>query len=126
MSDPFAEAAQAYWSYKKMADSPNRADRVAAEEHDWALELVTDIGDADQGPPLDVLDALIGTAPNEEALAHVGAGPLETLLVGYGVQYGSEVETRCRRDSRWLRALKSVWWDGIDEGVGNRLKRLVT
>lgn len=57
---------------------------------------------------LRVVAALLGRAPDEDAVALVAAGPLEDLLNWHGDALVNEVERLARQDFRFRRALAGV------------------
>ena len=72
--------------------------------------------------------ALVATAPDEDALAYVGAGPLEDLVKAHGDELVDELESEARQDPRFDAALRGVWLSTgtLQEGVQSRLSAWVT
>ena len=76
---------------------------------------------------LDLVGALIASAPDSDAVAVVGAGPLEELVYGHGAGLVDEIERRARQDPALGEALRSVWLDpgALPPGVEARLRKWV-
>ena len=60
---------------------------------------------------LDLVEALIASAPDSDAVAVVSAGPLEELVYDHGAALVGEIERRARQDPAFGKALRSVWLD---------------
>jgi hypothetical protein len=132
----------AYWEHYSAAHAPNsdRADRVRAEALFWAGEMVDSIINAVQWTDrkaygtepvrriapvvgrLELIEKLAQAAPDEQALAYLGAGPLEEYL-GAGPDLDL-VDQAARRDSRFRTALKCAWYeDRLSPEDAGRLRR---
>ena len=94
----------AYWRRHALAGG-DRQQRLQAQELFWAWEAVSAAMEGEN--PLPLLDALLA-APDADA-CHLGAGPLEDLLVSDPARWGSAVEERCRRSATWRDAVACVW-----------------
>jgi hypothetical protein len=55
-------------------------------------------------------------------LANVAAGPLERLLVCYGVQFIERIEMLAAQDPTFRKMLSAVWKNNISDDVWRRLK----
>jgi hypothetical protein len=103
------EVVPTYWRHYELLASENRADRLAADELFWAWEQV-DQAAKDGGPGIvDLLVALSDAAPNDAALAYLGAGPVEDLVRLHGARLRGEVETASRQNQHFAAACRSVW-----------------
>lgn len=70
--------------------------------------------------------ALVDSAPSDEALAFVAAGPLEDLIQMYGDDFADRMVERARRDARFRSALRDVWgWERVSEPLRNRVFELL-
>ena len=113
-----AEVAHAWWS------EPT-SDGLALYEtpaHDYVVELL----EGGATGAVDLLQALVDAAPSEDALVHLGAGPVEDLVSQYrhGQAVVAEVERHARQDPRFARAVSAVWLGrGVPPEVRRRLAR---
>ncbi len=114
----------AYWRHHCDATSQTRTDRVHSDETRWAWEEVersVDRGDADV---VDLLCALAAAAPDDGALASLGAGPVEGLLATHAARFGEVVDAAARTDDRFRTALRCAWYDDkVDAELATRLRR---
>lgn len=102
----------ACWRYHQMSGG-DRAQRLAADEHWWAVGAVHDAVRARPvGEVVEMLDQLLG-APEADAVS-IGAGPLETLL-HERPEAADAVARLCQSSpptSRWRAAIAAVWLTG--------------
>lgn len=82
----------------------------------WAWEAVNDYLSSDPDHAWRLTLQLIASAPTEEALAYVAAGPLEDILYARGERYIAEVERRAVQDPKFRRALRSVCNESTSPG----------
>jgi hypothetical protein len=61
---------------------------------------------------LELVVALLRSAPCDSGEATVGAGPLEDLVTEHGSELSPQIEELVRRSAPFRRALASVWLDG--------------
>jgi hypothetical protein len=98
-------------------------ERLAADEWHWASEDV----DRRVAEDTDVIALLVGLAdgaPDDPALAYLGAGPVESLVVGRGAAVVDEVEAAARRSERFQIALRCAWFDEtLPPDAAERLRR---
>jgi hypothetical protein len=74
----------------------------------------------------DLLLKLIHAAPDNNALACVGAGPLEDLLCHHGAIFIERVETTARNEPDFVRCLAHVWGENrMDSDVHVRVQRIL-
>jgi uncharacterized protein DUF6869 len=105
----------------------NRAGRPPGPEGDELglafVEVEIDLPKLDPETVWPIILRLVAETPDDDALSHVGAGPLENLLWFHGPSFVDRVESRARDDARFAQALRQVWgWEGnIDEAVSERL-----
>jgi hypothetical protein len=115
----------AYWSYWLLSHG-TRKERVQADGWFWAWEKVEEALEAPAPEAFEILLALVGTAPNDDALAAIGAGPLEDLLSWHAANFVDRVEESARRDPAFRKALASVWLsEAVPPDVRQRLTRLM-
>jgi hypothetical protein len=99
------------------ADS--EADRAAAE-----VEVMVTTGRPEEAWPIIV--AAIELTGDDDTLAALGAGDLETLVVNYGPAFIDRIEAEAQTSERFRRALKFVWastssvWPRIEAVVADR------
>ena len=74
----------------------------------------------------DLVLSLVHSAPDDNALACVGAGPLEDLLCHHGATFIERVETTARNDAHFVRCLAHVWGETrMDPDVHVRVHRIL-
>jgi hypothetical protein len=74
----------------------------------------------------DLVLTLVHTAPDDNALACVGAGPLEDLLCQHGATLIERVEAVARNDAHFVRCLAQVWGENrMDSNVHKRMHRIL-
>src|SRR6266853_30994 len=86
----------------------DRQQRLEAEDWFWAWE---DVDTAVREPSLqtfDLLLALANAAPDDKALAYLGAGPFEDLINWHGIQFVDQIELCARRNQPFREALANV------------------
>jgi hypothetical protein len=98
------EFAQTYWEYRRLAEG-DRAQRLASRKLFWAYEQLQDqIGSQPLGA-VDTLVRLADSAPDDQSLAYLGAGPIEDLLASADAWLVSSFEGAARRHPRLRQAL---------------------
>ena len=108
----FDELAGAYFEFWRLFTSTDRAERLRSDDYHWALDEVGDLVEEQPTEALLVLIALADAAPDERALALLGAGDLENLIVHHGSDALIDaVETAARRNERFRNALNVAWYD---------------
>lgn len=118
------ELAAAYWENYALS-SGDRADRLKAEETFWAWEEIEERVRLQPKDAIEVLTYLADAAPDDAALAYLGAGPIENLVC-YG---GSDVvidrvEGAAVRNGNFRTALRCAWFDAhVAPSVAQRLRR---
>jgi hypothetical protein len=119
-----AEVIEAYWRHYRQSTSDVRADRLDADESFWAWEAVYQSVDDPDDDVMALLSALADAAPDVDALAYLGAGPIENLLYRHAARFGDEVEAAARRDEKFRTALRCAWFDNrVDPQLAARLRR---
>lgn len=89
-----------------------------------AWEGVADLVDRDPEAGWALTLALIAAAPDDQVLANVAAGPLESLISRSPELMIDRVEQQARRDAKFRRCLTGVW--GIPSSVRDRLAKLTS
>jgi len=82
------------------------------QEDRWAVAEVDALVRDDPTEAWEVTRVLVNTAPSDEALAYVAAGPLEELLHRHGSVLIDRMEEESRGNARLQLALSGVW--GLD------------
>ena len=103
--------------------SGSRAERLEADQHFWAWELVERTVHQDAEKGWDLILGLIAAAATEDEVGFVAAGPLEDLIHEHGSEVVEWVEERARLDSDFRRALAGVV--APDDEAGARIDRLL-
>ena len=96
-----------YWRNYRLAGG-DRKERLEADEWFWAW---IDVDHAVRIPTprtFELLLALVGSSKDEEALAYVGAGPIEDLINWHGAAFLDQIEEAARRNQAFRRALAGV------------------
>ena len=84
----------------------------------WAWNELTEMVRRQPAEGLRILVKLVhAVADSRKALAKVGAGPLEDLLVFNGTTYLADVIAAANRDVAMKKTLLMVWPDQFDEDV---------
>lgn len=73
---------------------------------------------------VDLLVALAEAATDDQALAYLGAGPVEDLIRLHGAQYLEAIDHAARTNKSFRTALRCVWYgDDVDPVLVARLQR---
>lgn len=99
----------AFWLHYALSRSHLRADRLAAKDHFWAWEQVDAAVKTDQAGVFELLLALVEAAPDNQALAYLGSGPLEDFVHLHQTDRGTEIDKASRTSERFAAALRWVW-----------------
>jgi uncharacterized protein DUF6869 len=123
------EFCEEYFRAWRVLRSGTRDERLALEHRVGPSELLVSL--LDDESRLDwawtITLALIERAPDDKALAFVGAGPLEDLIRRYPSSMADRIVTEARRNSRVRLALKAVWGlDRIPDQLASRLLELTS
>jgi hypothetical protein len=113
----------AYWEHYRFSTSATRAERLASDERRWACD---EVGHrvAEDADVLGLLVELADAAPDDSALAYLGAGPIEDFLVRHGASATDAVEAAAGRHPRFQTAVRCAWfYDKVPEEVVSRLRR---
>ncbi len=118
------ELAVAYWKNYALS-SGDRAERLKAEETWWAWEEVGKVIRLQPEYAIEVLTYLADAAPDDGALAYLGAGPIEDLVCYCGSDAVIDrVEGAAARNGNFRKALRCAWFDDhVAPSVGERLRR---
>jgi hypothetical protein len=118
------ELVEAYWQHWRLGSSEDRDDRLRQPTHAWAWdEVERAVADRD-GDVVELLVALADAAPDDAALAYLGAGPVEDLVRVHGEAVAAALERAAESDVNLRRALRSVWLDPDgDAAIGERSRR---
>ncbi len=118
-----------YWEHYRLASSDARADRLQADEFFWAWETAQqlivgrDAVSLEDGDRLALLTALAHRAPDEQALAYLGAGPIEDLLRRDGPPIAL-IDEHAQRNEKFRVALRCAWFDeDLPAADAERLRR---
>lgn len=88
-------------------------------ERAHALASSTSAEDADEA--LRLIARLVDEAGDDGALAAIGSGPLETLLVNHALSIAADVESAATSSPAFAKALGGVWLAQLDPPVALRL-----
>lgn len=114
-----------YWRYFALSTSDRRKDRLLAVQggDDRASEWVDEAASSGRNEAVDLIERLARAAPDDAAVAYLGAGPLENLLNNHGVRLLDELEQAARRSKPFRAALATVWYSGASPTVLDRLHK---
>jgi hypothetical protein len=119
-----------YFTYWEKVSSTSRADRLEAKSgnrlDDWMSAAIHfRDGPADEEVWAVVL-ALVDAAPDDAALGHVAAGPLEDLAWYHAEQFGDRLVEKTRADPKFRTAMAGILgWDRVAEPFRSRLLAIV-
>jgi hypothetical protein len=124
------EAIDAYWQHYLLSRSTVRAERLAAEHFSWAHAWVAAVAsgkvqsDAPKLNPIHLLVMLAKRAPDERALAYLGAGPVENYLARPDADIDA-IDRAARREPSVRLALRCAWLErSLSKPHAERLRRL--
>lgn len=78
--DAIVELAEAYWEHYRRSTSGDRSVQRTAEETRWAWEEIEERVHSMPRDAIQLLTVVADTAPDDAALAYLGAGPIEDLI----------------------------------------------
>ena len=123
------EAIDAYWQHYLLSRSAVCAERRAAEHFSWAYEWVDAVASGKleaEGPEIDSIDLMVmlaKRAPDEPALAYLGAGPVENYLARPDADVDA-IDRAARRDASFRVALRCAWFESsLSKPHSARLRR---
>jgi len=119
------ELAAAYWEHHRRGTSTDRADRLSQDDVSWAWEEIHEQVSDHPESAVDVLVTLAEAAPDDAALASLGAGPVEALLhPSVSTAVVDRVERAARQSETFRKALRCAWFDDhVPSEVATRLRR---
>jgi len=96
---------------------------MAAEHYSWAGDSVRRAVEAGSGEAVNLLRQLAHAAPDDAALRHLGAGPVEDLARLHGHALLDEIDAAAQ-DEQFRASLLNVWLaEDIPLEVRRRLAR---
>jgi hypothetical protein len=126
-----AELSARWWEYRRLSQG-DRSERKALELGEpvdacAAADIVTDRIDAGGVAAIELVVALIETAPDDAGIAYVGAGPLEDLVHEHGGSLVDDLDRVARQNPAFGQAMRSVWLStGVLNGdVERRLRKWI-
>jgi len=122
---PPAELAAAYWEHHRRATSTVRADRLSQDDVLWAWEEIHERVLDHPEAVVDLLVIIADAAPDDAALAYLGAGPVEELLhPSVSSAVVDRVEHAAVHSETFRKALRCAWFDGrVSPAIADRLRR---
>ena len=119
------ELVAAYWRHHQLVFSEDLNDRAGAGDWFWAWEDV-DQAALDASPGIvELLVALANAAPNDQALAYLGAGPLKDLVRQHGAKFVDAIDQSAHASQSFQFALGCVWYaTDVDQEIVTRLQSL--
>jgi hypothetical protein len=123
------EAVDAYWQHYLLSRSTVRAERHAAEHFCWAYEWLDAVAsgklerDAPKINPINLMVTLAKRAPDELALAYLGAGPVENYLARPDADIEA-IDRAASRDPSFRMALRCACFESsLSKPHAERLRR---
>jgi hypothetical protein len=115
----------AYWEHHRHASSTDRTERMSADRLNWARREVSERVRTQPMEAVALLVEIAEGAPGDEALAYLGAGPVEDLLRLHTDQVVvDQIEEAARRSANFRSALRCAWYDDdVPSDVRDRLRR---
>lgn len=107
MTDP-EDLVATYWEHHRLARSSVRAERLRSEATRWAWDEVDEIVDRGGDDLVPLLIALADAAPDEEALAYLGAGPIEDAVRAGSAKLIDRIEGAAERSEQFRFALRAA------------------
>lgn len=121
---PEPELVETYWRQHQLSLSDDPADLEAADSIFHVWEEVDEAAQFGNPGIVELLVALADAAPDDLALATLGAGPLEDLIRSHAEEFVEQLDQAARQNARFRYALRCVWYtESIDESVRQRLQR---
>lgn len=130
-TDPtWPEVKTAYWrshrALKRQMPSREAPHPDKVEDPDfWAWEYIHDLCESGDRVVLDRLVDLAESAPDDEDLAYLGAGPIEDFVSAYGGVLIEDIEEAAKRSPSFVRALQGMYPTLIPESIRVRMLPLV-
>jgi hypothetical protein len=119
-----AEVVAAYWRHHQLIFSEDPIERADADHWFWAWEEVDEAALAASPGIVALLVALAKAAPNDQALAYLGAGPLEDLIRRHGAEFVDAIDLAAQTSESFRVALRCVWYGAdTNEAMVPRLRR---
>jgi hypothetical protein len=106
----------AYWQHYQLRRSTGHRERICGTAYGWANDLVdgiaagTETGIRLEVGPVELMLRLAAHAPDDEALAYLGAGPVQSYL-SCGSTDLQAVDAAARQSERFRAALGPAWFD---------------
>lgn len=119
-----SEVVERYWRFHALSTSSVRQDRLDSKSDFDAWEHVEELAQSDPEECLAVICDLAEAASSDQALAYLGAGPLENLLHQHP-DYAEAVSDVARRAPSFRAALRCVADSALPDTEGGiELRRL--
>jgi uncharacterized protein DUF6869 len=114
-----------YWKHYRLSTG-SRQERSDADKWAWAWDDVEGAVMEPSANTFEMLMALVESAADDDALAYIGAGPLEDLINSHGVQFAGQIEESARRVPKFRTALAHVHLSSnVSASVRERLARIM-
>ena len=112
-----------YWEHYDLTAA--KGDGGAAGEELWDdVEAVNAAARENAPEAVSLLVAVAEAAPDNVALAYLGAGPVEELLIGHAEDVVEAVDLAAQGSERFRYALRCAWFDDeVPAEVAERLRR---
>jgi hypothetical protein len=115
---------ETYWRHHRLVTAA-RPPLLAVSDTFWANEEVLAAVGAPDPDAIELLAELAATAPDDEALVHLGAGPVEEFVHAHGDELGHDLALAARDHPRLRTALANVWFaETVDDELVGQLRWL--
>lgn len=78
------------------------------EREFWSFEAIDELTHNSPHEAFDVIVTIARLCKNEKCLAYLGAGPIEDLMLYFGLEVIERVEAEAKGNSQFKKALKAV------------------
>jgi len=119
-----AAIVDAYWRRHQLSTSLDRTAREDTIADDWAVDMVDRLVAEGDQTVVELLCSLADSAPDDYALARLGAGPIENLLDSHASLFGDAIDAAARTNLNFRTALRCALFDNhIAPEIATRLRR---
>lgn len=108
MTSEWKDLVEGYWKHYTLQNGSGEKEWLEADAWFWAWEDVDHAVSIATPDVFELVLALIDSAPNDDALDYVGAGPLEDLINWHGAVFVDRIEEAARRSRAFRYALFGV------------------
>ena len=113
-----ADLVETYWRQYQLSQSQDPTDQKIVDSLFYVWEEVEEAVQFGKPEVVELLVALGDAAPDNLALATLGAGPVEDLITPHSEKFVEKIDEAARRSGSFRKALRCVWYhSSVDESV---------